>query len=405
MQTDQKQFRYQAVTPDGAPVRDLVVAASQDEALRRLSRDQLTVTRIEEVAREPTRRFGLAAAGVNDEARVLILQQLALLSRAGVDLLEALTIIASSQPAAAAAELRAVAQGLRRGERLSQAFAENTKGYPRYVAALIGVGEASGRLDQVLEDSARQLAFEDRIRRDIATAMTYPSFLLTAGAGAVGFLFYEVVPRFAAMLGDGRANLTGLADFVIGAGELFRANAPVVLIALAGASAALVTALSSRDGKRFLYDAALATPVLRTVLAARERATWARIMAFSLGNGVAILDACALAAGALPDGRFRRGLDGAARGLRAGKAIDETFGETGAFSTLDLGLMRAGQRSGALALMMGFIADRHENNLRDAIKRATALVEPMAIGAVALVIGIVAVGLVTAMTSIYDAVL
>lgn len=221
----------------------------------------------------------------------------------------------------------------------------------------------------------------------------------------MGFLFYEVVPRFAAMLGDGRANLTGLADFVIGAGELFRANAPVVLIALAGASAALVTALSSRDGKRFLYDAALATPVLRTVLAARERATWARIMAFSLGNGVAILDACALAAGALPDGRFRRGLDGAARGLRAGKAIDETFGETGAFSTLDLGLMRAGQRSGALALMMGFIADRHENNLRDAIKRATALVEPMAIGAVALVIGIVAVGLVTAMTSIYDAVL
>jgi general secretion pathway protein F len=400
-----KKFAYQAVTSDGASVRDTVTASSREEALRRLTRENLTVTRIDEAIDAPTGGLRLNRDKVDDETRVLILQQMALLTRAGVDLLEALEIIATGQGPRAGAELRAVAQGLRRGERLSEAFGAHMQGYPRYVEALISVGEASGRLDQVLEDGARQLAFEDRIRKDITTAMTYPAFLLTAGAGAVGFLFYEVVPRFAAMIGDSRDNLTGLAAAVIGGGEFFRANAILVLIALGAIIFAVAGALTRPQGRRFLYDVGLATPVVRDVLRARERATWARIMGFSLSNGVAILDACDLAAGAAPEGPFRRSLNTAARGLRAGKAIDETFAETGAFSPLDLGLMRAGQRSGALALMMGFIAERHENTLRDSIKRATTLVEPLAIGFVAIVIGMVAVGLVTAMTSIYDTVL
>ena len=74
-------------------------------------------------------------------------------------------------------------------------------------------------------------------------------------------------------------------------------------------------------------------------------------------------------------------------------------------SPLDLSLLRAGQRSGALATMFAYIAERHEENFREALKRLTVLLEPLAIAFVSIAVGVVALGLVTAMTGVYDSVL
>ena len=80
----------------------------------------------------------------------------------------------------------------------------------------------------------------------------------------------------------------------------------------------------------------------------RQRATWARIMSFALASGLGLLEATDLALASAPEGRFRRGLSLANRALRKGKRVDEAFGERGVLATLDLSLLRAGQRSGAL---------------------------------------------------------
>lgn len=399
-------FRYRGVTADGRKVSDDIAAANRQEALRRLEADGIVVTQLDEQRDAPAQqRSAFGARKMNTEQRIVLLRQLALMTRAGVDLLESVETVAQGMGGDAAVRLRGIAQALRRGDRLSEAMRAQFPGLPNYVYSLLAAGEASGRLDQVLEDAARQLAFEDRVRRDIGSALTYPLFLIIAGTAAIGFLFYEIVPRFADMIGTDPANLDGLSRIVIESGLTFRGNAVLILtvIAIVGGSTAAFAVTEA--GKRAIYGAAMRIPGLGAILKAREQSTWARIMHFSLANGVGILDATALSASSLPQGRFRSGLASVTRSIRSGKKIDEAFAEANLLSSLDRSLLKAGQRSGALPAMLGYIAERHEEALKDAIKRGTALVEPAAIGIVAMTIGVVAIGLVTAMSSVYDSVL
>lgn len=393
-------FRYRGVKA-GGEVADLVRANDPREAIQRLSRDGVVVTDL----KEQSSAGSLRRQKVDTATRILIMRQLGLLTRAGVDLLEALDTTGSGLGGEAEERLQAVATSLRRGDALAKACREHLPGFPNYVYALINVGEASGKLPRVLEDAAQQLAFEDKIRRDVLSALSYPTFLVCAGFGAVGFLFYEVVPRFAEMIGDNRANLTGLAALVIEAGVGFRANAIIILAGLALLAAWAVSLGTTPAGRQRLYKSAHALPVVGSLLLAQERTVWARIMGFALGSGLGLLEAAELAATAAPAGSFHNGLINAARQVRAGKKLDEAFAEPGLLARMDLSLLRTGQRTGALGDMFGFIAERHEQNLRDALKRLTGLIEPLAIGIVAVAVGAVAIGLVTAMSSVYDTVM
>ena len=90
------------------------------------------------------------------------------------------------------------------------------------------VGEASGRIADVLKEAAEQMAYEDRLRKDFSNAMTYPAFLGFAGMSAVGFIFTQVVPRFATMIGEDRSNVPAMSSWVLSAGEFANANLGVV---------------------------------------------------------------------------------------------------------------------------------------------------------------------------------
>lgn len=392
-----RRFRYRAVLADGGVVKDTITAASRADALDRLTRDQKTVLELNEA------EGGADNRSVSTADACLALRQLAVMSRAGIDLLQALDSIAEAfaqRPLAAA--LRDASTVLRRGEGLATALSETAPFYPAYVVALVRAGEASGRLPQVLEEAARQMAFEQRVTRDIVNALVYPGFLVASGVASVGFLFYAVTPRFAAMLRNTNAEPGGLAAFVLNAGAAFREHFILIVVGLAAAAFASAVYARSSEGRRALSAVAHTVPGLRVLLRTRERATWSRIMAIALGAGVNVLDATLLAAGAAPEGPTKRGAAAAMTALRAGRPLDEAFRAADVLSVVDASLIRAGQRAGALAEMFRAVADRNDEDMRDVLRRFTAILEPLAIGFVAGMIGLIVLGLVSALAGLYE---
>ena len=122
----------------------------------------------------------------------------------------------------------------------------------------------------------------------------------------------------------------------------------------------------------------------------------------ALANGVGLLEASALAREGLPPGPFREGLAAHEAELRAGVALHVSLARHTRLTAMDLSLLRAGQKSGAVAAMFGFLADSYDDRLRDQMKRFTALAEPLAIGAISVVVGVIALSLVMALASIYN---
>ncbi|ANP45720.1 type II secretion system F family protein [Candidatus Viadribacter manganicus] len=373
-------------------------AQSRDEALRLAFARGVHVLELkEESAAKP------ANAKIKPDEAILLLRQLAVMLGAGVQLLDAIETLAEAlSPSAAAAALNKLSEALRRGERLGDALENNLPIYPAYVYGLVRAGEATSALAKVLEEAANQLAFERRVERDIINALSYPGFLMLSGAASVAFLLYFVAPRFASMLAATRAAPPPMARFVLDAGTAFHAHAPfIVLCALALGASAMMFARTAL-AKTWLARLLEATPGINSLIAARRRTIWSRIGALSLGAGIPILDAISLAAGALKDGQLKTKLLAVIPALRAGRPIDAAFRETGAVSQIDASLLRAGQRSGALAKMLHVIADRHEEDLRDIIKRLTLILEPASIAFVALMVGAIVLSMASALVGVYE---
>ncbi|HEY4587451.1 MAG TPA: type II secretion system F family protein [Brevundimonas sp.] len=400
--TDQLTFQYEAAGRDGRMVKGMIGAADEALAMRRLAADGLTVVRIRPAAapKAEGRERGLKTA-----ERVLVLRQMALMLEAGVSLLEALDTVAQGMQARKGRrQFQAAIAALRRGESLGDALEEHAPGFPDYVYAMARVGEASGRIAEVLKEAAEQMAYEDRLQRDFANAMTYPAFLCFAGVAAVGFIFTQVVPRFGAMIGDDRENIPAMSRWVLQAGEFANANLGVVAVTAALVIAAIVLIVKNAAFRERAYTVAHGLPVVGPVIQSREIASWARLTAFALNNGVPLLSAAALSRAAVPIGPFRQGLDLLESDLKAGMTLDASLGAHTRLEAMDLSLLRAGQKSGAVGAMFGFMADNYEARLRDRMKRMTSLLEPMAIAVISIVVGFVALSLVLALSSVYEGV-
>ena len=395
-------FRYDAVAANGRAVRDVVRAADEATALRRLAAEGLTVTRI-----VPADDEGRAAQnrGLKASERLLVMRQLALMLDAGVSLLESLETIATGIAAAGGRrQFEAVMASLKQGQSFGEALEAHAPGFPFYVYALARVGEASGRLGQIMRAAADQMEHEDRLRRDVVNALTYPAFLGCAGLAAVTFIFVEIVPRFSAIVAGNTARMPFMSRAVLGVGGFVSAHFAVIAIAFAALVALAGALLTRPDMKPRLYAAARRAPLVGRLVRLREVAVWARLTAFGLANGLDLLQVAALTRRATPQGPLRSGLESFETDLKAGVTVDAALGRHTGLEPIDLSLLRAGQKSGTLPEMFGFLADRYDGELRDAVKRMTALLEPLAVGMIAIMVGVIALSLVTALSSIYDVV-
>jgi type II secretory pathway component PulF len=397
-----KMFRFRGVAANGELVSDVVNATDIREATRLIAAKGVTPVECREV---PTAASVQRNRPLNFSERVAVMRQLALMVDAGVPLLESVDTVASGlESTIARREFEIIGASLRGGETLSKAFAENASGFPAYINAMIQTGEATGKLGDVLRDAAEQMSYEDRMRRDVINALTYPAFLSVAGLLAVLFIFSQVVPRFAAMVGDKRSTLPWISRLILQVGEFANANLILILIGLVAAAVLIVLAFANPQLRRMVYETGRSMPLVGSLLAAREISSWARLVGFALSSGVVLLEATSLARETVPPGRFRSGLEQAERDLRSGATIDQALSSNTPLSGMDISMLRAGDKSGSLARMFAFVAAAYEDRLRDNLKRVTSLVEPLAIGLVSILVGGVALSLVLTLSSLYDTV-
>src|SRR5438445_721189 len=209
-------------TPGGEIVTRTVEAVAVSEVRTRLEREGFKVFAI-----TPPKGDGLASftkgGGTGRATRVkandflLFNQQLAALLRAGIPILQAITML---RRRSASARLRMVLaeveDSIRGGAALSQAFAAQGEMFPRIYTASILAGERSGALDDVLTRYVSYMRRSVALRRRIRGALAYPLFLLLASFGMVLFLTIYVVPRMSELFSGFGTNLPTPTRIVLG---------------------------------------------------------------------------------------------------------------------------------------------------------------------------------------------
>src|ERR671927_1199744 len=217
-------------TPAGEVVTRTVEAPGIHEARARLEREGFRVFNV-----TPPKTAGVAALtsfgrpGAHPKVKandfLLFNQQLAALVRAGIPILQAISML---RKRAASSRLRSVLgdveEQIRGGAALSQAFASQGSIFPRIYTASILAGERSGALDDVLSRYVTYMRRNVALRRKIRGALAYPMFLLVASLGMVTFLTVYVVPRMSDLFSGFGTDLPILTQIVVGISRWMSSN-------------------------------------------------------------------------------------------------------------------------------------------------------------------------------------
>lgn len=401
-------FRYRALDPQGQHLEGHLLADSAQTALlqlqeRRLSTIDLIVDEGVSLKRSGD-RARLARRKVNASDRIVLLQEFATLLTAGVPMAEATPSLEAAYANTALGQpLARLRKAVQDGRGVAEAFRLAELGLPEHAHSLISAGEAAGRLGQALHAAAAQLEYDHGVAQQVQTALIYPSVLIGAGVSAVLVIFIAVVPRFASLIGEGRAEVPALSRWVIEMGMFLQGHLLGSALALSGL--AIGAALLARvSGVRHAALEALARlPLVGAWLNASEIGRWATLLGTLLENRVALLPALDLSSRALALAASRNHMLKAQVEIRRGRALSAVLAEQGWIAPTRLNLIRVGERAGELPRMLAQLGAMHTQDARERMRRLLTLIEPLAILVIGAVIGVIMVAVVLAITSLNTA--
>jgi len=376
------EFIVRLGTPAGEIVTRTVEALAANEARARLEREGFKVFAV-----TPPRMEGASfltrggAAGGRSRVKandfLLFNQQLSALLRAGIPILQAITML---RRRATSPKLRAVLEEveeqIRGGAALSQAFAAQGSTFPRIYTASILAGERSGALDDVLSRYVNYMRRSVGLRRKIRGALAYPAFLLFACLGMVVFLTTYVVPRMSTLFTGFGNKLPLPTVIVLGISGWLMQNALWLVPVLAIGSVAAFLWSRTPGGRLTLDRFALKLPLAGKLLVQMTTAQAARSLATLLAGGITIVESWEIAAESITNMELRERSSAILPLVREGRSFTESLETANWMPELAMDMIGIGERSGSLREMLDEVATFYDAESEVKLEQLTTTLEP-----------------------------
>ncbi|MEI9886383.1 MAG: type II secretion system F family protein [Rhizomicrobium sp.] len=317
----------------------------------------------------PTRRF-------SPRALVVATQELASLLRAGLELDRALEILVhldESKPMRAT--LGAVLEQVRGGSSLADALA-GRPAFPKFYVNIVRAGEQGGDLQAALEQLGEYMGRSLAVRESVISALIYPSLLLATTGVSIIVILVFVLPSFEPMFAEAGKAIPPATRFVMDAGHFLTNWSWALFLGAALAAIALRRALKEPGFRRQWDGALLRLPLLGGLLAKMDIERFSRTLGTLLKNGVALPQALVITGDTLANSVIAGAVRGAATGLKEGDALSRFLRDSKAFPRLALDMMRVGEESGQLDVMLLRQADLYEREIKHTVDRLVALLVP-----------------------------
>ncbi|NMM77907.1 hypothetical protein B2J88_36240 [Rhodococcus sp. SRB_17] len=332
---------------------------------------------------------------------LLCIQELSTLLNAGIPLADALLNIArghEDRPLGVA--LNTSYSSLRSGTSLAVALKNSGLNLPEYVHELVKAGEETGKLGASLQSASLQMEADASFRRETRNALTYPLVLIASGLLATLVVFIFVVPKFANILTNPKADIPAFSRWVLQAGLWLVHNKAMAAIFAAGSIAGVWIALSKRTVRDQFWETAASMPIIGRWIEHVELARWASMFSVLLQHHVPLLDALRHSQNSLAGRIWRQKAELIAREVKTGQALAAAMQAHHFLDTVGLNLIRVGEQSGKLAHTTASLAQMHRTHAQQSMKQFLILLEPVTILLVSVLLGGIMISVMLAITSL-----
>jgi type IV pilus assembly protein PilC len=373
--------------------------ADNREALRQiLRREQVTLTSVKEKGRE----IGIPKIGgrkkVKSKDLSVFTRQFSVMIDAGLPLVQCLEILAQQQDNKYFQRiLLQVRQDVEEGSTLATAMARHPRVFDQLYANMVEAGETGGILDLILQRLSTFIEKIVKLKRDIISAMIYPSAVILLAIVAVAVIMVVVIPQFQniflGLLGPGEQLplptriVVGISNFLAGWGGL------IILVSVIGIVVAVKFYYKTPGGRRNIDWVLLKVPILGDIFRKIAVARFSRTLSTLLSSGVPILQSLDITAKTSGNVIIETAITKVRTGVERGESFVDPLKATEVFPHMVAQMIGIGEQTGALDAMLGKIADFYEQEVDSAIASLLTLIEPVMIGFLGVTIG----GIVIAM--------
>ena len=288
------------------------------------------------------------------------------------------------------------------GASLADALEQQAGIFSKFYLNMIRAGEAGGSLDDVLTRLSDYLERSRELKDTVSTALIYPAILLVMSLASLFVMLTFVVPQFTEMFESAGKALPVSTQIVVGLAEWLQSYWWALLAGIVFISSYMKFQLADPIRKKVWDGRFLKLPLAGTIITNKETANISRTLGTLLGNGVSILSALIIVRETVDNLVLAAAIADAEEQLKQGKHLSNALLEKALFPKMAMQMIKMGEETGRLEEMLLRVATIYDKQLRVAIQRLLAFLEPALIITLGLMIAGIIVSILLAILSVND---
>jgi general secretion pathway protein F/type IV pilus assembly protein PilC len=326
---------------------------------------------------------GVTGQALSPEELSSLLRDLAVMTRAGVPIIEALRTMASEQETIhlrMAETARLLISALDAGASISDALNRYPNIFPESVRNLMAIGEESGTVDRMLMEAAEHIERMTNLRRNMRQALIYPAFVFATIMGAALFWMYYVIPNLAQLFAQMQVKLPAVTRGVLAVSKWLerQGGASFFLVLLIIIGIWLLIKLNV-DTRRALANLAHKMPIARVLIKSSGMAFITEHLALMIAAGVDIMRSLGVLERALSDEYYRERIRKVRMAVDRGELLAAAMKQVGGFPPMALRMIAVGEETGTLDTQLKHLAQEYRQRLAHLIATLSEVIKPMVI--------------------------
>jgi type IV pilus assembly protein PilC len=381
-------FEWEGKDKNGKVVRGEVRAGGEAVVSSSLRRQGILITKVK-------KRRTSGGRAIKQKDIAIFTRQLSTMMRAGVPLLQAFDIVARGSTNAKMTKLITdVRNDVETGTSLSSAFRKHPLYFDSLYCNLVEAGEAGGILDTLLDRLAIYQEKTMAIKNKIKSALIYPVAVMVVAFVVLAVIMLFVIPVFEDVFKSFGADLPAPTMFVIAMSKIF-VNYWWAIFGFLGGGIYFFLESWKRSEKmqRTMDRLMLKVPVFGELVNKSSVARWTRTLSTMFAAGVPLVEALDSVGGASGNAVFKDATEQIQKDVSTGASLTASMQTTGVFPTMVVQMCAIGEESGSLDAMLGKAAEFYEDEVDEAVKGLSSLMEPFII----VILGVLIGGIVVSM--------
>lgn len=334
------------------------------------------------------------------------LTQLSTYIKAGIPLIDSVRILAKQSTKARKRKVyEKIVFDLVAGESFSKSLENQADVFPKLLINMVKAAELTGDLTTTLDEMADYYTSIEETKKQMISALTYPTIVLVLAIIVIAFCLIWVVPNFVGMFADTEAELPFITKITINASNFMTNNYIPMLAIIAIIIIVFATAYKNiKSFKKGVQTVLMKLPVIGKIIIYNEVTMFTKTFAQLLAHSVHITDSMAILSKISNNEIYKEIIAKTLNTLSRGGKISESFRGQWAFPIVAYEMLVTGESTGQLALMMDKVSSHYANLHKNAVTQVKSLIEPITICLLAFAVGFILLSIIIPMFDLYNAV-